>query len=70
MLRQEVLKVYKQIIKSVSRIDDDYYKTDMKIWARNDFKANKNMKDEVSIRKYHFISNFFFNFNFSYLRLI
>ena len=48
MLRQEVLKVYKQIIKSVSKIDDDYYRTDMKMWARNDFKANMKMTDEVS----------------------
>ena len=47
LIRQEVLKAFKQIIKSANRIDDASYRKYMIDWARHDFKANKNLSDEV-----------------------
>jgi hypothetical protein len=47
LLRREVLKTYKQLIKSVKLIEDEDYKKGLTGWVRNDFKFNKELKDEV-----------------------
>ena len=48
LLRREVLKTYKQLIKSVKLIEDKGYKKELTGWVRNDFKFNKELKDEVT----------------------
>jgi len=47
LLRREVLKTYKQLIKSVRLIEDEGYKRELTSWVRTDFKFNKELKDEV-----------------------
>lgn len=47
MLRREVLKCYKDILKTVYKIEDKMYKTYLINWTRSDFKANKTLNDEV-----------------------
>ena len=34
-------------MKSIYRIEDASYKTDLVKWVRSDFKTNKDLKDEV-----------------------
>ncbi len=52
LIRQEVLKTYKQLLKSINRVDDKSYRYYLIDWLRNDFKANKNIKDEVYFLNY------------------
>ena len=49
MTRKEVLKTYKQLVKSINRIDDMSYRTELTNWLRHDFKLNKNLSDEVRL---------------------
>ena len=48
MLRAEVLKLYRDILRTVKKIPDEYYRNEMKCWARDDFKNNKHLTDEVT----------------------
>ena len=47
MLRNEVLKLYREILRTIKTIPDDFYREEMKRWAQDDFRRNKNMTDEV-----------------------
>ena len=47
MVRSEVLKLYRSILRTVRRIPDEYYRGEMTNWARRDFKSNKHLTDEV-----------------------
>ena len=47
MLRSEVLKLYRDILRTVRKIPDDHYREEMKIWAQQDFKKNMHLTDEV-----------------------
>ena len=51
LLRREVLKTYKQLIKSVKLIEDEGYRRELTNWVRSDFKFNKGIKDEVNYIK-------------------
>ena len=48
MIRSEVLKLYRDILRSVRKIPDEYYREEMARWVRRDFKNNKHLTDEVS----------------------
>lgn len=48
MLRSEVLKLYRDILRTIKKIPDDFYRKEMAQWARDDFKKNKHLSDEVS----------------------
>lgn len=48
LIRREVLKVYKDIIKYVNRIDDATYRVELTKWARHDFRMNKKLTDQVN----------------------
>ncbi|CAF1055285.1 unnamed protein product [Brachionus calyciflorus] len=50
MLRREVLKAYKDILKACYSIQDDSYRNEMINWTRHDFKMNKNLTDEAGIK--------------------
>lgn len=47
LVRQDVLKVYKQLMKNIYKIEDASYRIDLIKWIRSDFKINKNLQDEV-----------------------
>lgn len=48
MLRREVLKTYKDILKTCNRIEDESYRKELINWSRHDFRMNKNLTDEVN----------------------
>ncbi|RNA22295.1 LYR motif-containing 2 [Brachionus plicatilis] len=50
MLRQEVLKTYKDILKTCYKIDDHTYRKEIIEWTRHDFKMNKHLSDETGIK--------------------
>lgn len=50
MVRSEVLKLYRSILRTVRRIPDEYYRGEMTNWARRDFKSNKHLTDEAAIK--------------------
>lgn len=50
MLRQEVLRLYRNIFRSIRRIPEESSRADLKAWARSDFRANMHQKDEMTIK--------------------
>ena len=50
MLRQEVLKLYREIFRSIRLIPDASGRNDLKQWARSDFRANMHHTDELTIK--------------------
>ncbi|XP_059476732.1 LYR motif-containing protein 2 [Neocloeon triangulifer] len=50
MTRQQVLKLYRDILKAIQRIPDDRNRNELKDWARSDFKQHKNQTDEHKIK--------------------
>lgn len=50
MLRTEVLKLYRNILRTVRKIPDEHYRNEMRQWARDDFKKQKHLTDELTIQ--------------------
>ncbi|CAH4033937.1 LYR motif-containing protein 2 [Pieris brassicae] len=50
LLRQEVLKLYREIFRTLRKIPDASTCQELKEWARTDFKSNKHYTDETSIK--------------------
>lgn len=50
MLRQEVLKLYREIFRTIRRVPDKSSQEELKQWARRDFRANLHHTDEVVIK--------------------
>ncbi|CAG9797942.1 unnamed protein product [Chironomus riparius] len=50
MLRQEVLKLYKDIYRTINNIPDESSRKEMKKWLSDDFRKNKDLKDEITIK--------------------
>lgn len=50
MLRQEVLKLYRDIFRAIKLVPDENGRNDLKNWARADFRNNKHQTDELSIK--------------------
>ena len=50
MLRQEVLKLYKDIYRTINQIPDESSRKEMKKWLSDDFRKNKELKDEITIK--------------------
>lgn len=50
MLRQEVLKLYKDIYRTINNIPDESSRKEMKKWLSDDFRKNKDLKDEIAIK--------------------
>ena len=49
MLRSEVLKLYRDILRAVRKIPDDLYREEMKNWAQHDFRKNRHLTEEVRL---------------------
>lgn len=50
MLRQEVLKLYKEIWRTTRLVPDIHSRRELREWARHDFNVNRNQDDEVAIK--------------------
>jgi hypothetical protein len=48
MLRQQVLKLYRSVLRAIRNSPDEQSKKELLEWARSDFKSNKHQTDEVS----------------------
>jgi hypothetical protein len=48
MLRQQVLKLYRSILRAIRGIPDEESKNEVLQWVRTDFRNNKHHTDEVS----------------------
>jgi len=48
MLRQQVLKLYRSLLRAIRGIPDEGSKNDVLQWVRTDFRNNKHHTDEVS----------------------
>ena len=71
MIRSEVLKLYRDILRATKKIPDEYYRDEMARWARQDFKNNKHLSDEVCIdrqQKHHIVNRYDIIEDLSYTR--
>ncbi|XP_032516580.2 LYR motif-containing protein 2 [Danaus plexippus] len=50
LLRQEVLKLYRDIFKTLRKVPDEKTRLELRDWARVDFKNNKHHTDESAIK--------------------
>ncbi|KAH8290388.1 hypothetical protein KR054_002515 [Drosophila jambulina] len=50
MLRQEVLKLYREIFRTIRQVPDKSSQAELRAWARHDFQTNRNQSDEVAIK--------------------
>lgn len=50
MLRQEVLKLYRDIFRSIRLVPEPASRNDLKQWTRSDFRANMHHTDELTIK--------------------
>ncbi|CAH2047502.1 unnamed protein product, partial [Iphiclides podalirius] len=50
MLRREVLKLYREIFRTIRQIPEESTRIELKDWARTDFKNNKHHSDEATIK--------------------
>ncbi|XP_004925482.1 LYR motif-containing protein 2 [Bombyx mori] len=50
LLRQEVLKLYRDIFRTIRLVPDELTRIELKQWAQSDFKNNKHHTDETTIK--------------------
>ncbi|KFB50278.1 AGAP011816-PA-like protein [Anopheles sinensis] len=50
MLRQEVLKLYRTIFRTIRQVPDESSRHELREWARHDFRSNMNQTDELAIK--------------------
>lgn len=50
MLRQEVLKLYRDIFRCIRQIPGEASRNDLRQWTRSDFRANLHHTDELTIK--------------------
>lgn len=50
MLRQEVLKLYRDIFRTLRLVPDASTRQELKEWARTDFRNNMHHTDETTIK--------------------
>lgn len=50
MLRQEVLKLYRELFRTIKHVPDTSSRNDLKEWVRSDFRTNMNHTDELTIK--------------------
>uniref|UniRef100_A0A1Q3FAH6 LYR motif-containing protein 2 n=1 Tax=Culex tarsalis TaxID=7177 RepID=A0A1Q3FAH6_CULTA len=50
MLRQEVLKLYRTIFRTIRQVPDASSQHELREWARADFRANRNQTEELAIK--------------------
>lgn len=52
MLRQQVLQLYRDILRSLRQVPDPEHKKYLVDWARQEFRQNKGETDEVGLKVY------------------
>ncbi|ETN63029.1 LYR motif-containing protein 2 [Anopheles darlingi] len=50
MLRQEVLKLYRTIFRTIRQVPDAGTRQELREWARSDFRLNRGQTDELAIK--------------------
>ncbi|XP_055905544.1 LYR motif-containing protein 2 [Eupeodes corollae] len=50
MLRQEVIKLYREIFRTIRQVPEKSTQTELREWARYDFRNNKNQTEEIAIK--------------------
>lgn len=50
LLRQEVLKLYRTLYRTINKIPDESSKKYLKSWLRDDFEKNRNKSEEIDIK--------------------
>lgn len=50
MLRQNVLKLYRDILRTIRLVPDKSNQAELRQWARTDFRSNMHHKDELTIK--------------------
>ncbi|XP_062715669.1 LYR motif-containing protein 2-like [Aedes albopictus] len=50
MLRQEVLKLYRTIFRTIRQVPDEASREELRQWARADFRANRHQTEELAIK--------------------
>lgn len=50
IIRQEVLKLYREILRTIRRVPDKSTQYELREWARHDFRINKCQNDEIAIK--------------------
>lgn len=50
MLRNEVLKLYREIFRAIRKVPDESSRKDLQEWARTDFRNNKHHTEELAIK--------------------
>lgn len=49
-MRQEVLKLYRDIFRTIRLVPDANSQQELRAWARQDFRVNQQQTDEVAIK--------------------
>jgi len=50
MLRQEVLKLYRDLYRTINKVPDEESRKELKTWLRADFRKNKSQTEEIAIK--------------------
>ncbi|XP_067675480.1 LYR motif-containing protein 2-like [Haliotis asinina] len=50
MLRSEVLKLYREMMRAIRQVPDASHRRELTEWVRYDFKQNKHHQDEETIK--------------------
>ncbi|XP_054736344.1 LYR motif-containing protein 2 [Anastrepha obliqua] len=50
MLRQEVLKLYREIFRTIRLVPDESNQRELREWARHDFRTHRGQTDELAIK--------------------
>lgn len=50
MLRQQVLNLYRNILRAVKQVPDKQTRLELHEWARSDFRGNRHHADEFTIK--------------------
>jgi len=50
MLRQEVKNLYRRILRVIKQVPDPNHRSELKDWARADFRNNTHQTDEMAIK--------------------
>lgn len=50
MLRQEVLKLYRELFRTIKRVPEESSRNDLKEWTRTDFRNNMHHTEELTIK--------------------
>lgn len=50
MLRQQVLKLYRDLYRTINKVPQEGNRRDLKLWLREDFRKNKDQTEEITIK--------------------